>query len=209
MAYTTPGETRRQVYQFMRERLLAGEPPSLRELQDAFGFRSIESGRSHLRRLVEEGLLVKHEGCSRGYRLADETPPPALVPLLGGVQAGDLQAALEDPDGFLQVAAPRAGDELFALRVRGESMTGVGILPDDIVIARRQSRARTGDIVVALVDDEATVKTLVRQRNRWVLRPENPDFQPIVPPPRALRLLGKVVEVRRYFGGVPMLDPLP
>ena len=76
-------------------------------------------------------------------------------------------------------------------------MTGAGILPGDIVVVRRQPRAETGDIVVALVEDEATVKRLLVRRGRVELHPENPDFDPIVPDPRDLTVLGKVVEVRR------------
>jgi repressor LexA len=86
---------------------------------------------------------------------------------------------------------------LFGLRVRGESMSGVGILPDDVVIVRRQPEARSGEIVVALVGDEATVKRLRMRGRRVELHPENPDFDVIVPD--ELTLIGKVVEVRRYL----------
>jgi repressor LexA len=86
------------------------------------------------------------------------------------------------------------------LRVRGESMTGAGILPNDIVVVRRQPTARSGEIVVALVGDEATVKRLRIRGKRLELRPENPGFDPIVPGPDGLTLLGKVIEVRRYLG---------
>ena len=95
--------------------------------------------------------------------------------------------------------AHRPGD-LFALRVHGESMTGVGILPGDLVIVRRQPSAETGDIVVALVENEATVKTFCL-RDRWVeLRSENPAFQSIVLDAETVTVLGKVIEVRRILG---------
>ncbi len=117
------------------------------------------------------------------------------MPLLGAVQAGSLEQAIEDPQGYVPVEA-RGRARLFALRVRGRSMTGAGILPGDIVIVRTQSTADPGDIVVALVDDEATVKRLRKRRGRSELHPENPGFQPIVPE-RPWTVLGKVIEVRR------------
>jgi repressor LexA len=100
----------------------------------------------------------------------------------------------------VQRGSRRAGSEsLFALRVRGESMTGIGILPGDVVVVRAQPTAEAGDVVVALVGDEATVKTLRKQRGKIVLQPENPTFEPIVLEPDEVTILGKVIEVRRYL----------
>ena len=124
-----------------------------------------------------------------------------LVPMLGRVPAGALEEAVEDPDGYLpvDVRGAAAGD-LFALRVRGESMTGVGILPGDLVIVRRQPSAENGDIVVALVENDATVKTFRSRGRRVELRSENPAFHPIVLDAEAITILGKVIEVRRILG---------
>ena len=206
MAYTPPGETRRRIYRFMKERLLAGQPPTIREVQEAFGFRSVESARAQLDMLVIEGLLIKEEGKSRGYRLPGRERPPALVPLLGRVQAGRLSEAMQEPEGYLSIDTRAKADELFALRVRGESMTGAGIMPGDVVVVRRQPEAEPGDIVVAMVGEEATVKTLRRKGGRWVLLPENPDFPPIIPPPQTLVILGKVIEVRRYLEKLALIE---
>jgi len=200
MAYTPPGQTRRRVHQFLQERLAAGSPPTVREVQQAFGFRAVESARAHLEALVREGRLAKLPGKSRGYRLPGRprgSRAPRLVPLLGRVAAGDLSLAIQNAEGHLVCDAAPGGGELFALRVDGESMTGAGILPGDVVIVRRQPAAESGEIVVALVGDEATVKTLKLRRGRWILQPENPRFKPIEPAPGALQLLGKVIEVRR------------
>ena len=196
-----PGETRKKIYTFVRDRILAGNPPTIREVQSAFKFRAVQTAREHLERLVSEGLLAKDAGRSRGYRLAAERsgPPTRLVPLVGRVQAGSLTTAVEVPDGYVAVQAQDPGAELFALRVRGDSMRDAAILEGDIVIVRRQPRATSGDIVVALVEDEATVKRFWHQGNRMELRPENQDYPVIVPPPRALVILGKVIEVRRYL----------
>ncbi len=203
MRRTPQGETREQIFAFVRDRLLAGRPPTVREVQAAFGFRAVQSARAHLERLVEQGRLAVDRGRSRGYRLperaGDGPPRTRLVPLLGRVPAGVLDEAVEDPDGYLPVdARGPASDELFALRVRGESMVGAGILPGDTVIVRRQPTARTGDIVVALVDHDATVKTFVsRGDGRVTLRPENPAFDPIELDAEAVVILGRVIEVRR------------
>lgn len=208
---TPPGQTREQIYQFMRDRLLEGTPPTVREVQEMFGFKAVQTAQAHLEQLVAEGRLVKnqgrHKGKARGYMLprssVDFSTPPVFAPLLGHIQAGDLQSAIEDREGMVPVESRgqrgAGSEQLFALRVRGESMTGAGILPDDIVIVRAQPTADQGDIVVALVGDEATVKRLQIKRNRIVLMPENPDFSPIIVNPTECEILGKVIEVRRHL----------
>jgi repressor LexA len=204
-----PGQTRQRVYEFVRGRVLAGEPPSVREIQAALGLKAVQSAQAHLEALVAEGRLIKSTGKFRSYRLPDAAggPPAVLVPVLGRVQAGLLTEAVEDREGYVPVDSGRLGgqDRLFALQVRGDSMTGAGILAGDLVIVRQQPSAETGDIVVALVGEEATVKRLVRKRDRIELHPENPDFEPIViRPPGDMVLLGRVIEVRRYLD-----DPKP
>jgi repressor LexA len=219
-------ETRQRVYAFVRRRILAGDAPTTREVQHHLGFRAVQSARQHLEALVAAGKLIKLPGRSRGYRLPGfdvtgggvgggtaratgpvgqfgqtgffPTGPLRLVPRLGRVQAGALSEAIETPDGYLPVADVGADVELFALTVRGESMTGAGILPGDTVVVRRQETARDGAIVVALVGDEATVKRLRLRKGRVELHPENAAFAPIIPGAAAeVRILGKVVEVRR------------
>ena len=199
MGRTPAGETRERIYRFVRDRLLGGFPPTVREVKEAFGFRSVQTAREHLEALVDEGRLAKEAGKARGYRLGGDSRPTRLIPLLGRVPAGPLNIATEDLEGYLPIQGHRSGDDLFGLRVRGESMTGAGILPGDIVVVRRQPAADSGDIVVALIGGEATVKRLRIRRNRVELHPENPAFEPIIPDPADLTLLGKVIEVRRYL----------
>ena len=198
MPYTPKGNTREKILQFVRERILAGQSPTVREVQAAFGFSAVETARRHLENLIAEGRLGRETGKARGYRL-----PEALgllsIPLLGRVQAGALTTAVEEPEGYVPVLQERGRGELFALRVRGESMTGAGILPGDIAIVRRQPTADSGDIAVALVGDEATVKRLRLRDGRIELHAENPAFPPIVPLPGELVILGKVIEIRRYL----------
>lgn len=201
MGHTPAGETRGRVLHFVSERLLRGQPPTVREVQQALGFRAVQSARAHLEALVREGRLVKRPG-ARGYALPDGAPA-RLVPLLGRVPAGALKTALEEREGFVVVAARARPDDLYALRVRGESMSGAGILDGDIVVVRRQAAAASGDVVVALVDDEVTVKRLRLRAGRVELHPENPAFAPLVFAPDDVRLLGKVIEVRRELEAPP------
>ncbi len=197
MGRTPLGETRQKVFEFVRERLLAGRPPTVREVQAALGFRAVQTARQHLERLVAEGRLEAERGKARGYRLPGEERPPFLVPLLGRVPAGPMDAAVEDLEGYLPVDGRGSPEDLFALRVKGRSMIGAGILPGDVVIVRRQPTARSGEIVVARIGDEATVKRLRLRRGRVELHPENPAFEPIVPEEESFEILGKVTELRR------------
>lgn len=194
------GERQRQILEYVRKRLLAGSPPTVREIQEAVGLRAVQSVQVHLEALVAAGSLTKGPG-SRGYRLPTPSPPPRFVPILGRVQAGALSEAIESIEGYVPMSEGRDDAELFALRVGGESMLGAGILPGDLVIVRRQLQARSGDIVVALVGDEATVKRLGHASpDRIELHAENPAFPPIViTPPDEVQLLGKVIEVRRFL----------
>lgn len=203
MPKTPPGETRERVLGYVRERLLEGRPPTIREVQRAFRFRAVETARAHLEALVREGRLAKREGEARGYELPEAPTSgrgvPRLAPILGRVQAGALSTAIEDLEGYVPFEASRKTGEVFALRVRGESMTGAGIFPGDLVLVRRQPEARTGDVVVALVEDEATVKRLRLRGRRVELHPDNPAFGVLTPLPGTVTILGKVIEVRRFL----------
>lgn len=202
-------EVREKVYRYVVERLKNGDPPTLREVQAFMGFKAVETSRNHLEALVAEGRLVRGGRASRSYALPQEVwkaSRVARIPLLGSVQAGALTLAVEEPEGYVELEASRSTEELFALKVRGLSMTGAGLLPDDLVIARRQSAAQQGDIVVALVGEEATVKRLKFSGKTIVLQPENPDFEPLRLPAEEVKLLGKVIEVRRYYETLPLFS---
>src|SRR5258706_3803433 len=146
MPKTPPGETRQRIFALVRQRLLAGDPPTLREIQKVFEFRAIQTVKEHLDTLVGEKRLVRSPGLARGYRLprAAGEAPVLLVPLLGRVPAGPLALAVEEARGYLAVQSRLPASELFALAVRGDSMTGAGILAADLVIVRKQSRAQSG-----------------------------------------------------------------
>lgn len=197
MPKTPAGETRHKVHQFVCKRILLGQPPSVREVQEAFGFKSSATPREHLDALVDAGDLEQESGKDRGYRIPGAFIP-GLAPLLGEVHAGTLSAAIEVADGYVPVEASLA-ETCFALCVRGESMAGREIHDGDIVLVERDAVVKSGDIVVALIEDEATVKTYHKVRNRLVLKAENPDYEDIVPDPQGpeVSILGRVFEVRR------------
>jgi repressor LexA len=206
------GATRERVYRFVATRLRQGDPPTVREIRDALGLRATQTVQAHLQALVADGRLeqepVSQRGRARGYRLPLASDAPQLVPLLGRVAAGLPSFAHQEVEGYvafvgagrghrgpLAAAAPR--DALFALRVVGESMVEAAILPGDVVIVRRDVEARDGDVVVALVGDEATVKVLRQGAAGPELHPANAAFAVQRPNPEDLRILGRVVEVRR------------
>ena len=123
MAYTPPGETRKKIYAFVRERILNGTSPTTREVQQAFGFRAVQSARQHLEALVSEGKLVKNSGKARAHRLPEleRARSSHLIPMLGRVQAGDLTTAIQNPDEYIPVQTRFDHRELFALSVQGRA----------------------------------------------------------------------------------------
>lgn len=160
------------VNQFIQEN---GFAPSIREIGEAVGLRSTASVSYHLHQLQEKGLLVSPG--SKGRKRAISTGVrPGQIPVVGLVTAGIPILAVENQEGTI----PWEGDPgCFALRVRGESMIGAGILSGDLVVVRPQQTAMDGQIVVARIGDEATVKRLSRRSGQVWLLPENPDFEPI------------------------------
>ena len=180
-----------------------GYPPSVREIGDALDLKSPSTVHFHLKGLEEAGMINKAEGKTRaisvpGRPVAEELDAHAnQVPVIGNVAAGSPILAQECIEDYLTFDTDGLEGEHFALRVRGESMLNAGILPDDLVVVHRQQDARNGEIVVALFEDEATVKTLSRKDGKVWLLPENPDYEPI--DGTYAEIIGKVVAVvRRY-----------
>ena len=177
-----------------------GYPPSVREIAQAVDLRSPSTVHFHLKGLREAGLISQAEGKTRAITVTDGTHNRRnQVPLLGSVAAGTPILAQECIVGYLTFDTGGHVGEHFALRVRGESMLEAGILPGDVVVVHQQQQVRNGDIVVALFEDEATVKTYRRENGHVWLYPENssPEYQPI--DGEGCRVLGRVVAViRRY-----------
>ena len=177
-----------------------GYPPSVREIAQAVDLRSPSTVHFHLKGLREAGLISQAEGKTRAITVTDGTHNRRnQVPLLGSVAAGTPILAEECIEEYLTFDTGGHVGEHFALRVRGESMLEAGILPGDVVVVHQQQQVRNGDFVVALFEDEATVKTYRRENGHVWLYPENssPEYQPI--DGEGCRVLGRVVAViRRY-----------
>ncbi len=174
-----------------------GYPPSVREIGDAVGLRSPSTVHFHLKHLEEAGVITKGAGKGRALALTEPPVPKNHVPVLGSVAAGNPILAEECIEDYLPFDAGGRDEEYFALRVRGESMLNAGILPGDLVVVHRQSTARHGEIVVALLEDEATVKRLSLRNGQVWLMPENDEYSPI--DGTYARILGKVAAVTRYY----------
>lgn len=188
-------KSQQKVYDFLRQEASTGVPPTVREICAATGLRSTSTVHAHLKTLERLGYITRKAGLNRSIRVEGETPA-AQVPILGKVTAGMPILAVEDIEGYLPFPQ-KVGKELFALHVSGLSMRDAGILDGDYVVAERVSTADNGEIVVAMIDDEATVKRLYREKDRVRLQPENPDFQPIYSD--QVSVLGKVIAVMRYY----------
>ena len=175
-----------------------GYPPSVREIGEHVGLKSPSTVHFHLKGLQSAGLITQAAGKTRAISIAEGGQPKKdRVPVVGNVAAGAPILATECVEDYLTFDTEGLTGEHFALRVRGESMLNAGILPDDLVVVHQQQDANNGEIVVAMIEDEATVKTLRRKDGHTWLMPENPDYQPI-DGDRA-QILGKVVAVvRRY-----------
>lgn len=176
-----------------------GYPPSVREIGQAVGLKSPSTVHFHIKGLENAGVLTKAAGKTRAMTLTEESEVARRdkIPLVGNVAAGAPILAEECVEEYLTYDTDGLVGEHFALKVRGESMLYAGILPGDLVIVHQQENAHNGEIVVALFEDEATVKTLRRKDGHTWLMPENPDYEPINGD--TAQILGRVVAViRRY-----------
>ena len=183
-----------------------GYPPSVREIGAAVGLKSPSTVHFHMKGLEEAGVIVKAEGKTRAISLPgvsanpvaeEENPLANRVPVVGNVAAGSPILAQECIEDYLTFDTGGRSDEYFALRVRGDSMINAGIFNGDLVVVRQQPVANNGEIVVALLEDEATVKRFSRQNGHVWLLPENDAYSPI--DGTYAQILGKVAAVvRRY-----------
>lgn len=190
-------KSQQKVYDYIKDCLTESRIPSVREICNATGLKSTSTVHLHLKTLEERGLIERDHGMNRCIRLpgAEKT---ASVPVMGRVTAGMPILAVEDVEGYVTVSETfRRGRELFALRVVGESMINAGILDGDTVIVHRTPTAENGEIVVALVGEEATVKRFYKEKGHFRLQPENDSFEPIIVD--EVVLLGKVVALFRSF----------
>jgi len=186
----------RQVLDFILERLYSvGSPPTIREIAQNFGFSSTGSPRVHLRALARKGYLRLNPQISRGIEVLAQA---VGIPIVGRVRAGSIDLAVEDVEGYLDLSRVFPHEEaIFALRVKGDSMVGVGIMEGDLAIVRKQSSAEEGEIVVALIGEEATVKRFFKEPQGVRLEPANPGYKPILS--KDAIIVGKLIGLFRGY----------
>jgi repressor LexA len=200
MTYLT--ERQRDVLRFIRARLdAAGVAPTLQEIADAFGFRSTASAQKHVAHLERKGFLERRKHQKRGLVLAGESAATgAELPLFGVVAAGSPIESIPDEERVFVPASFLRSGEHFVLRVRGDSMIDDGVHDGDLVVVQQARAAADGEMVVAMVADEVTLKRIYREgASRVRLQPANPALAPLLVPAREVQVQGVVVGLLRRY----------
>ena len=204
MAYGKISTKQREILEYMKSEILnKGYPPAVREICEAVGLKSTSSVHSHLETLEKNGYIRRDPTKPRAIEIVDDNfnltrREVVNVPIVGKVAAGQPILAVENIDNYFPIPMeymPNA--ETFMLEVKGESMINVGIYDGDRILVQKQSIARNGEIVVALVEDSATVKTFYKEDGYYRLQPENDHMDPIIVP--EVEILGKVFGVFRFL----------
>jgi repressor LexA len=181
---------------------LNGCPPSLREIARELGVNGTLGIMKHLKALEKKGFLNRREGSSRGIILPPPTSQATSLPIVGVVRAGQPKPPVEDIEGFFSIDQTQAkSDGSFFLRVKGDSMIDAHIQEGDLALIRPQETAENGDIVVAMVNGEATLKRFFREKGKIRLQPENSAMKPIIlrPGKDDVSIIGKVTGLYRRF----------
>lgn len=204
MAYGKISSKQKEILEYIKQEILnKGYPPAVREICEAVNLKSTSSVHSHLETLEKNGYIRRDPTKPRAIEIIDDSfnltrREVVNVPMVGSVAAGQPILAVENITSYFPIPAefmPNA--ESFMLRVKGESMINAGIFDGDNVLVKRQSTASNGDIVVALVDDSATVKTFYKEDGYYRLQPENDSMDPIIV--KECSILGKVFVVFRFL----------
>lgn len=188
-------EKQQSVYNFIVKQMADGFPPTVREICNNTGIKSTSTVHAILGVLEEEGYIVRDAKYSRAIKL-DTGYNSSMVPLVGKITAGKPILAIEEIEDYIPYPTKNS-DGLFALKVVGLSMKDAGILDGDIIVADKNSPCRSGDIVVGMDGDYATVKRLLIKNKQIIFMPENPDFSPIYPENPSV--LGKVIGSYRKY----------
>lgn len=191
--------TQKRIYEYLMERSQDGVPPSVREIGAAVGLKSTSSVQAALDALEKAGYIMRDPLLKRSIRLLGQVDNVISVPLLGTVTAGMPILAVEQIEGYIPYSGRVSRDKpLFALKVRGDSMIQAGIFSGDIVIAEKTPYCENGEIVIAMIEEEATVKRFYKENGHFRLQPENDEFEPIIT--NEVIILGKVLALYREFG---------
>lgn len=204
MAYGKISAKQQEILEYIKDEILhKGYPPAVREICQAVNLKSTSSVHSHLETLEKNGYIRRDPTKPRAIEIMDDTfnlnrREMVNVPILGNVAAGEPLFAEENIEDYFPIPAEMVpNSEVFMLHVRGESMINVGILDGDNVLVQQQSTAKDGEMVVALVEDSATVKTFYKEDGYIRLQPENDAMEPIIVPD--CQILGKVFGIFRFL----------
>ena len=204
MAYGKITEKQSQILEYIKSEILnKGYPPSVRDICQAVNLKSTSSVHSHLETLEKNGYIRRDPTKPRTIEIIDDNfnlvrREVVNVPMVGTVAAGQPILAIENIDNYFPIPSEyMPNEETFMLKVKGESMVNAGILDGDNILVKRQNTAKNGDMVVALVEDSATVKTFYKENGHIRLQPENDYMDPIIVDD--CEILGKVFGVFRFF----------
>ena len=204
MAYGKISAKQQEILDFMKQEILnKGYPPTVRDICEAVNLKSTSSVHSHLETLEKNGYIHRDPTKPRAIEIIDDNfnltrREVVNVPIVGRVAAGEPILAVENIENYFPIPAEfMPNQDTFMLRVKGESMINAGILDGDLIVVMKQDTARNGDMVVALVDDSATVKTFYKEGDHIRLQPENDTMEPIIVP--NCEILGKVFANFRFF----------
>lgn len=204
MAYGKITDKQREILEYIKSEILnKGYPPTVRDICEAVKLKSTSSVHSHLETLEKNGYIRRDPTKPRAIEIVDDNfnltrREVVNVPMIGRVAAGEPILAVENIDSYFPIPAEfMPNKESFMLRVQGESMINAGILDGDNILVERCDSARNGEMVVALVEDSATVKTFYKEGDHIRLQPENDNMDPIIVPD--CKVLGKVFGVFRFF----------
>ncbi len=204
MSYGKITTKQSEILEFIKSEILSkGYPPAVREICDAVNLKSTSSVHSHLETLEKNGYIRRDPTKPRAIEIIDENfnltrRELVNVPLVGKIAAGQPMLATQNIENYFPLPSEfMPNQQSFMLRVQGDSMVNVGIFDNDLILVAQQSTARNGDIVAALVDDSATVKTFYKEKGHFRLQPENDSMDPIIVD--SVEILGRVIGVFRFF----------
>jgi repressor LexA len=206
--YELTPEQHRVVGYILKYRSENGFPPTVREIASALGYKSPNNVRQHLRLIEQKGFIRLLPGKARGIEISATLAAEEFgeevdegVPLIGSVAAGKPITAIENVEGYVTLdRSIFKGEGLFALRIRGDSMSGMGILNGDLVVVRKKAQAEHGEVVVVVIDGDATLKRFIKEGGAIKLRAENPAYEDIMlDPGSSLQVAGKLVGVIRKY----------
>lgn len=204
MEYGRISDKQREILEYMKQEILnKGYPPTVRELCDAVHLKSTSSIHSHLETLEKNGYIRRDPSKPRAIEIVDDNfnltrREVVNVPIVGSIAAGQPLLAIQNIDNYFPIPAEYMPNQnTFMLKVKGESMINAGIFDGDVILVKQQSTAKNGEIVAALVEDSATVKTFYKEDGHIRLQPENDNMDPIIVPD--CQILGVVFGVFRFF----------